>query len=177
MPRIVKVAARAPVAVALLIAGVLAAGAADAQVDSTFPNGGMGGGGMGGGMGGGGGHHGGGGGHRGGQSQNGDKPAAPDKGPKPEPEKPVNQIEIVGVVKALDPATDRITIAYEPVEALGWPAGSMPFVAGKSAMLQTVSVGQKVRFKLDSQQISEIKPFVAGANNPPGSPPGPPPQR
>lgn len=176
MPRVVKAAAKAPVAMAFLIAGVLAAGAADAQVDSTFPSGGMGGGGGGGG----GGRHGG---HRGGQSQNGDKPAQTSKAPKPEPEKPVNQIEIVGVVKALDPATDRITISYEPVEALGWPAGSMPFVAGKSAMLQTVTVGQKVRFKLDSQQISEIKPFVAGANPPgapsappPGPPPGAPPQ-
>ncbi|MGA0603117.1 copper-binding protein [Caulobacter sp. KR2-114] len=139
-----------------LALGALGAGPALGQVDGGgFP--GTGGSGYPSGGGGGGGHHGGRGGH-GGQPQ-GDKPAQPDKGPKREPDKPVNQIEIVGVVKALDPATDRITIAYEPVEALGWPAGSMPFVAGKSAMLQTVTVGQKVRFKLDSQQISEIKPF------------------
>lgn len=168
MPRIAK----APALIAVLLAGSMAAGMADAQVGGLPSGGGMGGGMGGGGMGGGGGgHHG----HRG-QSQDGDKPAQPDKGPKPQADKPVNQIEIVGVVKALDPATDRITIAYEPVEALGWPAGSMPFVAGKSAMLQTVAVGQKVRFKLDSQQISEIKPFVAqaapgGATDPSAPPP------
>lgn len=152
MPRVVKAAAKAPVAMAFLIAGVLAAGAADAQVDSTFPSGGMGGGGGGGG----GGRHGG---HRGGQSQNGDKPAQPSKGPKPEPEKPVNQIEIVGVIRAIDPASGRITIAYEPVDELNWPAGTMPFVVGKTALLKDATVGEKIRFKLDNQQISALRPF------------------
>jgi Cu/Ag efflux protein CusF len=111
---------------------------------------------MGGGMGGGGGGHG----HQGGKGGHSGNSSAPaPSGPARPAEKPVNQIEIIGVVKALDPATDRITIAYEPVDALNWPAGSMPFVAGKSAMLKSVTVGQKVRFKLESQQILEIKPF------------------
>lgn len=75
------------------------------------------------------------------------------------PDKPANQIEIVGVVRAIDPASDRVTIDYEAVDALGWPHGSMPFVVSKPQLLQGVSVGEKVRFKIDSHQISELKAF------------------
>lgn len=73
--------------------------------------------------------------------------------------KPVSSIEIIGVIKAIDPATDRITIAYEDVQALSWPAGTMPFTVSKTALLKSASVGEKVRFKLDSQQISELTPY------------------
>ena len=79
--------------------------------------------------------------------------------PAPKPPKPENQIEIVGVVKAIDLDANRITIAYEAVEGLNWPAGTMPFTAYKADLLKTVSVGQKVRFKLDSQQITELTPY------------------
>jgi Cu/Ag efflux protein CusF len=105
--------------------------------------------------GGGGGRHGrrhGGGGGGGGQT-------APSSSAPAKPEKPVNQIEIIGVVKAIDPQAGRVTIDYEPVDALNWPRGSMPFVVSKPDLLQGVSVGEKVRFKLDSQQVSELKPY------------------
>lgn len=103
------------------------------------------------GHGGGGGNGGGGGGHASSSS-----PAA-----KAAPEKPASAIEIVGVVRAIDPQNGRITIAYEPVDALNWPQGTMPFVVAKAELLQGVTVGEKVRFALDSQQIWEIKPYVA----------------
>jgi len=79
--------------------------------------------------------------------------------PAPKPPKPTNQIEIVGVVRAIDLDAKSITIAYEAVEGLNWPAGTMPFTAYKADLLKTVSVGQKVRFKLDSQQITELTPY------------------
>jgi Cu/Ag efflux protein CusF len=71
----------------------------------------------------------------------------------------VNQIEIVGVVKAVDLDAKRITIAYEAVDGLNWPAGTMPFAVYQADLLKTVSVGERVRFKLDGQQISELTPY------------------
>jgi len=75
------------------------------------------------------------------------------------PSKPFAEPEIVGVVKLVDANTGRVTIAYEPVEALGWPAGTQPFVVSKTALLQDLTVGEKVRFRLESQQIATIRPF------------------
>lgn len=71
----------------------------------------------------------------------------------------MSSIEIVGVIKAIDPNTNRITIAYEDVEALNWPAGTMPFVVSKTELLKSATVGEKVRFKLDSQQIAALAPY------------------
>ena len=79
--------------------------------------------------------------------------------PAPKPPKPTNQIAIVGVVRAIDIDAKRITIAYDAVEGLNWPAGTMPFSVYNADLLKTVSVGQKVRFKLDSQQITELTPY------------------
>ena len=107
--------------------------------------------------GGGGGRHGGGG--RGGGGGSPSSSGSNSSTPVGQRDKATNTIEIVGVVRAIDPTADRVTIDYEAVDALGWPHGSMPFVVSKPNLLQGVSVGEKVRFKLDSQQISELKPF------------------
>lgn len=130
-----------------LAIGLLAAGAAHAQ---------YGGGGQGGGYGGGGGHgHGGrGGGGSSGGSASGSSSTAPRSRPIPP-----DQVEIVGVIQSIDADSSRMTIAYEPVEALNWPAGSMPFVVAEPALFKGVSVGEKVRFRIESQQIYDLKPF------------------
>ena len=73
--------------------------------------------------------------------------------------KPVSATDIIGVVAAIDPAANRITIAYEPVEVRNWPAGTMPFVVSKPDLLAGATVGEKVRFKLDSMQIIDLQPF------------------
>jgi Cu/Ag efflux protein CusF len=70
-----------------------------------------------------------------------------------------DKADIIGVVQAIDPANDRVTITYQPVEALNWPAGTTPFVVAKSALLTGVTVGEKVRFRLESQQIYVLQPF------------------
>jgi Cu/Ag efflux protein CusF len=72
---------------------------------------------------------------------------------------PANEIDIVGVIKAIGPEPDRITISYDAVDALNWPAGTLPFVVSKPALMQGVTVGEKVRFRLDSQQISDLRPY------------------
>lgn len=113
----------------------------------------FGGGGMGGGMGG---HHGGG--------RNNQQPAQPDPPPdNPEPQPmhltATDKVEIVGVITAIDPATDRVTISYGEVDALNWPAGTTPFVVAKHSLLQGATVGEKVQFRIESQQISALEPY------------------
>jgi Cu/Ag efflux protein CusF len=103
------------------------------------------------------GRHGGG---RGGGSPNSNPSSTPaPPAARSQPDKPANQIEIVGVVRAIAPDTGRVTIAYEAVDGLNWPAGTMPFLVAKSALLKDVTVGEKVRFRLDSEQIADLRPF------------------
>jgi Cu(I)/Ag(I) efflux system protein CusF len=75
------------------------------------------------------------------------------------PKKPPATPEFIGVVKAIDAPTGRLTISYDAVELINWPAGTQPFPVAKSAMLEGVTVGEKVRFTLDSGEISTLKPF------------------
>ena len=81
--------------------------------------------------------------------------------PAAKPPKPVNQIEIAGVVTGIDLDAQRITIAYDAVDELGWPRGTMPFAVYKPELLKTVTVGERVRFKLDSQRITDLTPAPA----------------
>ena len=73
--------------------------------------------------------------------------------------KPLSSIELTGVIKAIGPAADSVTIAYEANDALNWPAGTKPFIVEKSALLTGATVGEKVRFTLDSQQIGTLSPY------------------
>jgi hypothetical protein len=134
-----------------LILGLLLAGpAAYAQ---GYPGGGSprGGGGGGGGGGGRGGGRGGGG---GGGSSSGDRPPPPPNGKAVA----ASQIDIVGVVKEIGP-NDRITIDYEEAPTLDLPAGSRSFIVAKTSLLKDITVGEHVRFRLDSQQVSALAPF------------------
>ena len=89
----------------------------------------------------------------------GSGPAATAATPTPKPPKPINQVVITGVVQAVDVAANQITIAYDAVDELNWPRGTMPFSAYKPDLLKGITVGQHVRFKLDSQQITELTPY------------------
>lgn len=103
---------------------------------------------------------GGGGGRGGGRgARNHPAPAPSASAPAPAALKPVDTIQIIGVIRAIDPAHDRPTIDYEPVDALSWPAGSNAFVVSKTAMLQGAKVGEKVRFTLESQQIASLTAY------------------
>jgi Cu/Ag efflux protein CusF len=75
--------------------------------------------------------------------------------------KPFNQPEIIGVVKSIDADAERLTIAYDTVEALGWPPGTQPFPVAKTALLSGVTVGEKIRFTLDSGSIATLRAFDA----------------
>ena len=71
----------------------------------------------------------------------------------------MNQIEIVGVILAIDADANRVTIAYDAVDELNWPHGANQFGVYKKDLLKTVRVGERIRFKLDSQQIIEMTPY------------------
>lgn len=68
-----------------------------------------------------------------------------------------DQVVITGVVVALGPEPDRVTIAYGAVDALNWPAGSTPFVVTNPALLNGIAVGQRVRFKIESAHIYALE--------------------
>jgi Cu/Ag efflux protein CusF len=120
--------------------------------------------------GGGGGRGHGGGRHGGGKSG---PPAATAADAPPPRQASLNQIMVIGVVRALDPSGERVTIAYDAVDQLGWPAGTMPFALGKPGLLSDVKVGQKVRFRLENQRIVEIGPFEASKTAVAGGEPNP----
>lgn len=103
---------------------------------------------------------------RGGGGRGGGSAASRSEGGAPRaPETPASQIELTGVITAIDRAANRVTIAYDPVDALNWPKGTMPFSISRSGLLNDRKVGERVRFKLESQQIYQLSPV----------PPAPPP--
>ena len=56
--------------------------------------------------------------------------------------------EGVGVVRAIDTRNNRITIAHEPIPALGWPSMTMAFPLHSADLLTGVAVGNRVNFTL-----------------------------
>jgi Cu(I)/Ag(I) efflux system periplasmic protein CusF len=54
----------------------------------------------------------------------------------------------VGVVRAIDARNNRITIAHEPIPALGWPSMVMAFDLHSAGLLENVAVGNRVNFTL-----------------------------
>jgi len=135
----------------LLVALLVVATAAEAQY----------GGGMGGGMGGGGRH--GGGRHRQDQAPPSSAPD-PDAAKPPPRQSPLSKVLITGVITRIDPSGGRVTISYDEVDALNWPAGTTPFQVEKPSLLEGLTVGEKVRFHVESQQISSIEPIGPSAS-------------
>lgn len=62
-----------------------------------------------------------------------------------------------GVVEAVDLESGRVTLAYEPIEAMNWPAGAKAFQVARNKLLDGVQVGDKVGFKMESQQITQLQ--------------------
>lgn len=51
-----------------------------------------------------------------------------------------------GTVRKVDAATGKLTIAHGPLEGLGMPSMTMAFRVAEQAMLETVKVGDRIRF-------------------------------
>jgi Cu/Ag efflux protein CusF len=75
------------------------------------------------------------------------------------PEKPVSEIDMFGVISAVDPKTQRITIAYEANDTLNMPKGEQPFEVAETKLMNGATVGERVRFRIDSHQISYLTPW------------------
>jgi Cu/Ag efflux protein CusF len=95
----------------------------------------------------------------GGRGDRGDRSGGRSSPPSKSGPTPVDKIEINGVVKSIDTAGDRITIAYDAVDALDWPPGTMPFAVSKPDLLNGIIVGEKVSFRLESQQIYDLRAY------------------
>jgi len=68
----------------------------------------------------------------------------------------------VGVVQSIDAASGRITIAHEPIAALGWPAMTMGFKVSRPELLEGIKDGQRIDFTLRGRDmdavVTSIKP-------------------
>lgn len=61
---------------------------------------------------------------------------------------PMTTADGAGVVKAVDTRKGTVTIQHGPIAGLNWPAMTMAFKASPASLLQRVTVGEPVRFKL-----------------------------
>lgn len=62
----------------------------------------------------------------------------------------------VGVIQSVDTANGKVTIAHEPIEALGWPAMTMGFSVARPELLTDVKSGQRVDFTLRGRDMSAV---------------------
>lgn len=67
---------------------------------------------------------------------------------------PSSATQVVGVVTAVDPAGGTITVAHDAIEALGWPAMTMPFEVARPELLDGVSVGERVKLELERPEMT-----------------------
>ena len=68
----------------------------------------------------------------------------------------VQSAQGTGVVKAVDLSTGSITIKHEPIATLKWPAMTMTFKTKSAALLNGITVGERVDFELTSDQGKPI---------------------
>jgi Cu(I)/Ag(I) efflux system protein CusF len=55
------------------------------------------------------------------------------------------------VVKAIDPAKGKVTLAHGPVKSLNWPAMTMGFTIKDKALFDKLAVGKKVDVEFTRQ--------------------------
>lgn len=51
-----------------------------------------------------------------------------------------------GTVVAINAAQRKITLDYDPIQAMGWPAMKMEFATGASVDLRLIKIGSRVNF-------------------------------
>lgn len=53
-----------------------------------------------------------------------------------------------GTVTAIDAAAGTVTISHGPIPEVGWPAMTMAFKANQPTLLNSIAVGDRVRFDI-----------------------------
>jgi Cu(I)/Ag(I) efflux system protein CusF len=71
-------------------------------------------------------------------------------------EQPSAENRGMGVVQSVDAANGSLTIAHEPIAALGWPAMTMAFKVDRPELLEGVSAGQRIEFTLRGRDMSAV---------------------
>lgn len=73
-----------------------------------------------------------------------------------EPNRPVeeahnghNDVHATGVVKAVDSAAHKLTIAHQPISQIGWPAMTMEFAVAPAVDLGAVKPNTPVDFSME----------------------------
>jgi len=56
-----------------------------------------------------------------------------------------------GEVRKIDLAGQKITLRHGPIDSIGMPPMTMVFGVGDAALLEGISVGDKVRFQVEQQ--------------------------
>ena len=59
--------------------------------------------------------------------------------------------QATGVVKSVDAATAKVTLAHGPVKTLNWPAMTMTFGVKDKGLLDKLSVGKHVQVTFEKQ--------------------------
>ena len=62
----------------------------------------------------------------------------------------------MGVVQSVDAANGSLTIAHEPIPALGWPSMTMAFKVDRPALLEGVEAGDRIEFTLRGRDMSAV---------------------
>lgn len=64
--------------------------------------------------------------------------------------------QATGVVKAVDPAKGRVTLAHGPVKSLQWPAMTMRFAVKDKTLFDKLAVDQKVTIEFVKQDAGYV---------------------
>ncbi len=59
--------------------------------------------------------------------------------------------EAAAVVKNVDAASGKVTLAHEPIKSLNWPAMTMAFAVKDKTLLEKLAVGNKVDVEFNKQ--------------------------
>jgi Cu(I)/Ag(I) efflux system protein CusF len=64
--------------------------------------------------------------------------------------------QATGVVKAVDQAKGRVTLAHGPVKSLQWPAMTMRFVVKDKSLFNKLAVDQKVTIVFEKKDMDYV---------------------
>lgn len=64
--------------------------------------------------------------------------------------------QAVAVVKKVDAASGKVTLAHEPVKSLNWPAMTMAFAVKDKTLLEKLAVGSKVDVEFNKQDSDYV---------------------
>ena len=62
-----------------------------------------------------------------------------------------------GIIKAVDPRARRVRVSHGPIEDLGWTAMTMEFDVLPGVDLESVHVGQNIRFSLLPSEVGDYE--------------------